>query len=325
VTDTWTTRGALPDDVVTSDLTAWSYNNRYIYIHGGFVFNYTAVATTYRLDMGGVDEKKPTTFEDMGFALLSPAPSGGRGDIHAVELYGFAYMAGGITHTSAWCEGLTTTERYHMLTDTWETLSDLNVGRADMAVAVLNNKIISMGGETKPENCVNVSDPAYGSFPASHVEVLLVDSTHAIGENEKQSKWEFFEEFNDERFRFAAAVVPGAPSRIYTFGGQLPFDFTCDCFPTSDDVGIGTEVYTPEATSDATSGSESSSSSSMSRGAMIAVIVIGFLLFVACIVLLAKNLAAQKKAGPRPKPATTAGPTVAFEPTEPEAERHETA
>jgi Kelch motif len=292
------------------------------------VSNYTAVATLYRLDMVGesVDETvQPTSFDDMGFELQSPAPSGGRGDLHAVELYGYAYVAGGISHTSAWCEGLTTTERYHMATDTWETLSDLNVGRADMAVAVLNNKIISMGGETKPENCVNVSDPAYGSFPASHVEVLLINNNDDDDDKmASEAKWEFFEDFNDERFRFAAAVVPGAPSRIYTFGGQLPFDFTCDCFPTSDDVGIGTEVYAPEATSDSASGSASSSTSSLSGIAIITAIVIGFLLFVACIILIAKNVVAHQH-GPRPRPATTVGPKVDFEPTEPEPVRHETA
>ena len=117
-----------------------------------------------------------------------------------------------------------------MATDTWETLDNLNVGRADMAVAVLNGKIISIGGEVKPDDCLKVNDPAYGSFPEDQVEVLLDGS------------WVRFEDFVEERFRFAAAVVPSL-NKLYTFGGQLPFDFTCDCFPTSNEVGVGTEVY----------------------------------------------------------------------------------
>jgi hypothetical protein len=59
------------------------------------------------------------------------------------------------------------------------------------------------------------------------------------------AEWVRFEDFIDERFCFAAAVVP-AQNRTYTFGGQLPYDFTCDCFPTSDNVAVGTKVYQPE-------------------------------------------------------------------------------
>ena len=81
-----------------------------------------------------------------------------RGDIHAVTLYGYAYMAGGLSHETLWCEGLTLTERYHMSSDTWQTLPDLNVGRADMGVAVLNGKIITIGGETKPDDCLEQSE-----------------------------------------------------------------------------------------------------------------------------------------------------------------------
>lgn len=234
-TNTWTTRGELPDDVVTSDLTAWTYEE-YIYITGGFTSDYTSVGTTYRLNLSG--DNNPTDFESMGYELMATSPHP-RGDIHAVTLFGYAYMAGGLSHTSLWCEGLKTTERYHMATDTWEEIAPLPTGRADMAVAVLNNKIISIGGETKPEDCQEVNDPAYGSFPADHVQVLLNPSGNA--------EWVQFAQFQDERFRFAATVVP-SQNRLYTFGGQLPYDFTCDCFPTSNNVAVGTEVYVEDET-----------------------------------------------------------------------------
>mmetsp|Transcript_12275 Transcript_12275/g.22773 ORF Transcript_12275/g.22773 Transcript_12275/m.22773 type:complete len:439 (-) Transcript_12275:137-1453(-) len=232
-TNTWSTRGQLPDDVVTSDLTAWAWKN-FIYVTGGFAADYTAVGTAYRLDMSSA----ANDFESMGYEKMATSPHP-RGDIHAVELNGYAYLAGGLTHTSLWCEALDTTERYHMATDTWEDLADLAVGRADTAVAAMNGKIVSVGGETKPDGCAELSDPAYGSFPADHVEVLLNPSAG------KDAKWVNFEKFTDQRFRFSAAVVP-AQNRMYTFGGQLPFDFTCDCFPTSDLVGVGTEVFEPE-------------------------------------------------------------------------------
>jgi len=228
-TNVWTTVGQLSNDVVTSDLTAWAWKDSYLYVTGGFQADYTAVGNTYRLDVPGDLGDDSETVLSVEQLATSPHP---RGDYHGIELYGYAYLAGGISHASDWCEALTTTERYHMETDTWETLGALQVGRADMAMASMNGKIIAMGGETKPEDCRDLPDPAYGSVPASHVDVL----------DPQTLKWIQYEKFADKRFRFAAAVVP-AQNRLYTFGGQLPHDFTCDCFPTTDDIGIGTETF----------------------------------------------------------------------------------
>ena len=269
----WTTQGYLPDEYVTSDTTAWTWEN-FVYVTGGFEYNYTAVGTTYRMpvDTGNASAILNTA----GLEVMSTSPHP-RGDFHAVTLFGYAYLAGGITHTSLWCEGLTTTERYHMATDTWEQLSPLATGRADMAVAVLNNKIISIGGETKPEGCAELSDPAYGSFPADDVEVLLRPSA---GQDDAQ--WTPFAQFLDERFRFAAAVVP-VQNRLYTFGGQLPFDFTCDCFPTSDDVAVGTEVFVEEE------------DDSLEAGAIAAIILGAFIGIVVSCWVLCKLAAKQNK------------------------------
>ena len=230
-TDTWRTVGNLPEGVVTSDLAAWSWENKYLYVAGGYLNDYTSVGETFRIDVTA-DELALDSDGFLATEQLTASPNP-RGDFQAVVLYGYAYLAGGITHTSQWCEALKTTERYHMKTDTWETLVDLSVGRADMAVANLNGKIVAIGGETKPDDCKDVEDPAYGSFPASEIDVM----THG-----DYPKWIEYEHFTDERFRFAAAGVP-ALNKIFTFGGQLPYDFTCDCFATSDDVAVGLEDY----------------------------------------------------------------------------------
>jgi len=206
-------------------LTAWTWGD-WIYVAGGFLQDYTAVGNTYRIlvsEDGGLEEL------DNQLAT-SPHP---RGDYQGVVLDGYAYVAGGLTHTSFWCESLTTTERYHMETDTWETLADLEVGRADMAATLLNGHIVALGGETKPEDCAQLADPAYGSFPTDHVTLLEITGT----ENHNL-EWAKHDDFTDERFRFAAVTIP-SQNRIYTFGGQLPFDFTCDCFPTSTHVAYG--------------------------------------------------------------------------------------
>lgn len=221
----WKTIGQVPENLLTSDLTAWAWGD-YLYVAGGFLADYTAVGTTYRVN---------PTDDELSFQKLATSPHP-RGDIHAIVQYGYAYVAGGLTHTSVWCEALRTTERYSMEDDVWETLPDLEVGRADMAVASLNGKILAMGGETKPDDCLEQSDPAYGSFPADHVAVLLHPD-----EGRGEAEWVNFGDFKDERFRFAAATVP-AQNRVYTFGGQLPYDFTCDCFPTSDEVAYGWEI-----------------------------------------------------------------------------------
>ena len=245
---------------------------------GGFIFDYTAVGTTYRLPIvssEGDSNGNAIVVNTAGLQVMASSPHP-RGDFHAVTLFVYAYLAGGITHTSMWCEGLTTTERYHMATDTWQELAPLPTGRADMAVASLNNKIISIGGETKPDDCLEQSDPAYGSFPADHVEVLLHH------EQQDDTQWVPFARFLDERFRFAAAVVP-AQNRIYTFGGQLPFDFTCDCFPTSDDVAIGTEVFVEE------------SDSSLQAGEIAAIVLGAFIGMVLCILVLCKVVQSQNK------------------------------
>ena len=227
--DTWRPRGSVPANLVTSDLTAWAWKD-YVYVAGGFVQDYTAVGTVYRFRTS-----KRTT--DLAFEALTPSPHP-RGDFHAVVHSGYAYLAGGITHTSVWCEALTTVERYDVEADAWEDLPPLAVGRADMAVAVLGGKVLAVGGESKPEDCAELADPAYGSFPTDHVAVLL----NADAADPNDARWVDFEDFDDERFRFAAATVPEL-GRVYAFGGQMPFDFTCDCFPTSARVAYGVETF----------------------------------------------------------------------------------
>mmetsp|Transcript_20466 Transcript_20466/g.38288 ORF Transcript_20466/g.38288 Transcript_20466/m.38288 type:complete len:419 (+) Transcript_20466:171-1427(+) len=257
-TNQWTTRGYLPDDLATSDLTAWAWDD-FLYVTGGFQADYTAVGTTYRFDMSN------DPFQNMDVTMLATSPHP-RGDMHAVVHDGYAFLAGGLTHTSLWCEGLTTTERYHMERDEWETIAPLPTGRADMAVAELGGKIVALGGETKPEGCQQVQDPAYGSFPADHVEVLL----HPSG----PAEWIPFETFPDQRFRFAAAVLGDT---LYTFGGQLPFDFTCDCFPTSDNVGVAVEVL------------EEDDHNKLNPGAIVA-IVLGVILAASILVFVVRSL-----------------------------------
>lgn len=253
-TNTWTKRGKLPDNIVTSDLAAWTHRN-YIYVAGGFDADYNAVGNTYRLDLTGGNV---VDFESMKYEERTPMKVP-RGDMHAVTMWGKAYLAGGITHENEWCVGMRDTEVYDMGDDTWERWSSLTYGRADMAVSVLNGKIFASGGESKPDRCAELGDPAFGSIPEDHVEVTKPEpeSSHA--------HWYVIGKIKDERFRFSAATVP-ALNRIYHFGGQLPFDFDCQCFRADDKVGYMTELFIPET-------NDTNLDTTLSAGAITSIII----------------------------------------------------
>ena len=151
-----------------------------------------------------------------------------------------------------------------------------------MAVTLLNGKIIAIGGKSKPDDCLDIQDPAYGSFPVNHVNVLLNPGPNA--------EWVEFEKFHDEHFCFAAAVVP-AQNCLYTFGGQLPFDFTCNCFPTSDLVGVGTEVVTVKQDNELNAGAIASIVLGSISGAVIISLII-------CKISQKRNKETMEKANP---------------------------
>ena len=253
--DQWTTVGSLPKEKTTSDLAAWSWQN-YIYIAGGYFEDYTATTETIRLDMNQFADNYTASSDTIDYETMYPMAAP-RGDFHAVTYFGYAYAAGGITHTSNWCTSLTDFERYHMATDTWETLDDLTVGRADMAVAVLNGKIVATGGEVKPLNCETLLDPAFGSLPQDDVEVFIP----SIGDS--KAEWVSYMASPRELFRYAAAAVP-AMGAIYTFGGQKPYDASCQCFASSDEILMAREAFRSSA--DSTSASATSTGGSVSGG-----------------------------------------------------------
>jgi hypothetical protein len=233
----WYTVGQLPNDIVISDLSAWAWQD-YIYVAGGFQGDYTAVASTYRLNMANVETNTQNGFElVMNYERVASA-NVARGDFHVIEMNGYAYLAGGITHANNWCTSLRGTERYHMASDTWETLSDLAFGRADMALAAYYGNILAVGGEVKPVDCETLIDPAYGSLPQDDVEVLIPSD----GRKGAAFDWISYKNYPIERFCFAAATVPDF-NEMYAFGGQQPFNETCQCYAASDKVAIARELY----------------------------------------------------------------------------------
>eukprot|EP00560_Eucampia_antarctica_P009719 CAMPEP_0197829398 /NCGR_PEP_ID=MMETSP1437-20131217/5838_1 /TAXON_ID=49252 ORGANISM="Eucampia antarctica, Strain CCMP1452" /NCGR_SAMPLE_ID=MMETSP1437 /ASSEMBLY_ACC=CAM_ASM_001096 /LENGTH=442 /DNA_ID=CAMNT_0043431035 /DNA_START=298 /DNA_END=1626 /DNA_ORIENTATION=+ len=269
-TEKWRTAGKLPNDksvdlkgniTVTSDLAAWGYED-HIYVAGGYSTDYTSFGTTYRIAVADLKISQSTTPVT---ATLLKSMNEPRGDIHAVEYEGYAYIFGGFSSADNFCKASDYAERYHIQSDTWETLDNMKFGRGDMGVAELFGKIMAIGGESKPQDCT-VTDPDFASVPQNHVEVF----------DPVSKKFLLYTAFNDYRYRFGAASVP-IQDRVYTFGGQIHYNKDCNCFPTSDEVGIAQESLI-ESESPGPSSPPSfrspSSSSSLNSGA-IAGIVIG--------------------------------------------------
>lgn len=231
-TGNWTTGGVLPEP--SSDLTAWVHEN-HIFVSGGYNVDYSKTfSTTYKIDINDLSLDGDRYSQIVKSTAVKPM-SGPRGDMHSVEYEGYVYVVGGFSGED-WCKPLNLAERYHIKTDTWETLNPIKFDRADMAVTELFGKIMVIGGESKLARCDD--DVAGGSIPQNHVEVF----------DPLKKKWLLYSPFNDYRFRFGAVAVK-AQGRVYTFGGQLHYNEECRCFPSSNQVAIAQENLTQVSSS----------------------------------------------------------------------------
>lgn len=231
--DSWTTRGHLPSEIVTSDAVGWSTND-FIYYAGGYDVNYTAKGDTFRLDVSN----NPTNFTEMAYKALS-SMNIPRGDFSAEVAYGaYAYIVGGTSDITGYCESMKEVERYDIASNKWDVIAPLNNGVDDSAVAFLRGKIITVGGETKVWDCLNITDPAYGAVPDNAVEALDA----SLNNSTTKTTWNVYSDFPFTLMRFDAVAVP-PQGRIYTFGGQKPYDETCQCFPAVSSILYGTESF----------------------------------------------------------------------------------
>jgi hypothetical protein len=174
----------------------------------------------------------------MAYKALSPMNIP-RGDFSAEVAYGaYAYIVGGTSDVTGYCESMKEVERYDIASNKWDVIAPLNNGVDDSAVAFLRGKIITVGGETKVWDCLNITDPAYGAVPDNAVEAL--DSS--LNNSTTETTWNVYSDFPFTLMRFDAVAVP-PQGRIYTFGGQKPYDETCQCFPAVSSILYGTESF----------------------------------------------------------------------------------
>lgn len=230
----WTTHDGLNEKYHVSDLTGFAGPDGLAYFVAGYDFNYTAQTTVFSIDPVASTANNTLVIQEQ--ASLPTA----RGDASAVTAKDkesgdmYALVTGGFTDQNDFCDPLNTTERYDFTSGAWSDTNNLVVPRGDEALVVLNDRIYALGGERQYEaRCYaspnDTPDPGEETVPIVDVEWY----------NETSDTWTVIEDLPRHRFRFAAI---GYKNAIYSFGGQLAFDASCNCFRTSDEVIVYKEV-----------------------------------------------------------------------------------
>jgi len=203
----WSTL-AEPMPSATSDLSVFVHNNK-IYALGGYDRpNYNASSAMMIFD--------PST----DAWSVGPSLTQGRGDAAAVMAGGLAYALGGFHHDD-WSFPMDHLESFDPTSPAngWSIRQGMSLARGDKAVAVLNDLLHVVGGESKNEN--------YQSVPLMDVEVYEAAA----------DRWHNGGSIPSHRFRFVAAAHR---SSIFIFGGQgkLSGDYEADgsSYPVLDTV-----------------------------------------------------------------------------------------
>lgn len=192
-TGKWTTLAEkMPNP--TTDGTAFAYNDK-IFTVGGYDATWTALKRTQVFDP---KVKSGSSWH------TGPALNAGRGDTFAVvvdstNLKG-AFIMGGFTHENDWKMPIGTMEMMNVAeASSWTSRTAMQIARGDKAVAVLNNIIHVVGGETKSKN-------------GHSVPLTDVEAYDPVG-----NKWYKGGEIPSHRFRFVAAAHGNS---LFIFGGQ---------------------------------------------------------------------------------------------------------
>jgi Kelch motif len=232
--DTWTAYDDLDIKYHVSDLAGFVGPNGLAYFVGGYNLTYAAQSTVFT-----INPVKSTETGVLEVAERASLPTA-RGDLSAVVAVDqsgndYALATGGFTNENNFCEPLAVAERYNFTSDTWSEAAELKTAVGDQALVVLNNRIFALAGERQIANICLVSpddppDPGEETVPIDDVEWYDAAS----------STWTLIEDLPHHRFRFAAI---GYHDKIYSFGGQLAYANSCQCFKTSDEVIVYTLSY----------------------------------------------------------------------------------
>lgn len=265
-TDTWTSQNVTDEKYLLSDNTGLEYMNR-AYFFGGWNGSYIAQATSFYIEINN-DDTSSTGSPSITFTDIAELPTP-RGDLSSVSFTSpilnatsttrqtFALVTGGFTHETL-CNALDTVEEYNFDTDEWLTqdLDDLTIARADKVLVrtsystVIDDEaetkytqqlIYALGGERPIENYCDTFGDKNVSLEVGSETVPIDDIEYY---NILNNSWTLFPNYDIDvyRFRFSAAV-DRTTNIIYTLGGQLAFDKSCTCFPTSNEIYMYTEIF----------------------------------------------------------------------------------
>jgi len=224
-TNTWSTpctwNGA------TSDNAAFVEGGE-IFLTGGWTPEYNANNQTLRFD--------PATCALTPLAEMANA----RGDAIAVSVNTtngteFHFVVGGFAKDI--CNGENVVESYNVSSNKWTQHKDLALGRADMALGVIDSHVFAIGGETVNSGCNR-------SIAQTDVERLDAgNTTHPFS-----GDWVVEESVPNNRFRYVGVSYGRT---IYLFGGQSAWVENIDGngnggFPVSDT----TMIYRPASVTD---------------------------------------------------------------------------
>lgn len=187
VTGKWTTLTTrMPN--ATTDLSAFAHQGK-IYTVGGYDANWKALKLTQIFDSA---ESSPWQ--------KGPQLAQGRGDAFAGVVGNKAYVVGGFHDENNFVSPVSSMEMLDVGGGAaWVTQKAMNVSRGDKAVAVLNNILHVVGGETK-------------NAKGHSVPLKDVEAYDPVG-----NAWYFGGDIPSERFRFVAASHSNS---IFIFGGQ---------------------------------------------------------------------------------------------------------
>lgn len=250
--DTWTSHNITDPKYLLSDNTGLEYMNR-IYIFGGWNGSYTAQSTSFYVTISNDDSS-------LNFTDIAELPTP-RGDISSVlytspsQTETYALVTGGFTHES-FCYALDTVEQYSFDTNEWisESFDTLNIARGDKVLVRTSytsemddddddtqHFIYALGGERPIENFCDTFGEINTTLEAGSETVPIDDIEYY---NVMDNSWTTFpnNDIDVFRFRFSAAVDTQT-NVIYTLGGQLAFNKSCICFPTSNEIYMYTEIF----------------------------------------------------------------------------------
>lgn len=197
-------------------------HKKFIYIAGGYTQDYDEKNAVYRIDT------ETNVIEDVQSLTVA------RGDVVVAQTSEYAFIAGGYhanTNGGTVCEPSNVVEQYEFATGMWTSLPSLTQPRGNGGMVDINGILLILGGEHgTTSSCRSVSHPDLATA------LLTLDTVQVLGRS--AATWvesSSMSRLDTPHSRFASIAIQSTET-IYTFGGQLPYDSSCDCLPATDNV-----------------------------------------------------------------------------------------